>query len=197
MKIIAGQLKGKPFFMPHGIRPTQSLVCKSLFDMLGQTLEGNFFCDLCSGSGSVAFEALSRDASQVVFVEKHEKAVRVIRENLDILLKGTDGSLARRCEILQMDMFLAIKTLAKREMKFHLVYLDPPYERGMTKKALKTLGAYDILHRSSRVIIQHHRNERLPECSGFLTRCREKKYGSTVLSFYQKNGDANPKSQAF
>ncbi|MDP8264409.1 MAG: RsmD family RNA methyltransferase, partial [Candidatus Aceula lacicola] len=56
MKILAGKLKGKNFYMPHGIRPTSDIIRKSVFDILGQDLEGLSFLDLFAGSGAMGFE---------------------------------------------------------------------------------------------------------------------------------------------
>src|SRR3989338_8645565 len=85
MKIIAGQFKGRNFFMPEGIRPTQNLTRKALFDLLGHDLTGLTFLDLFAGSGGVGLEALSRGAQKVTFVEKDENNSQLIRENLDLL----------------------------------------------------------------------------------------------------------------
>ena len=71
--------------MPEGIRPTQNLTRKALFDLLGQDLTGLTFLDLFAGSGAVGLEALSRGAQKVTFVEKDERSGEVIRENLDLL----------------------------------------------------------------------------------------------------------------
>jgi len=70
MKIIGGIYKGRNFYMPAGIRPTQTIARKALFDILGQDMEGVTFVDLFAGSGAIGLEAISCGAEKVIFVEK-------------------------------------------------------------------------------------------------------------------------------
>lgn len=188
MKIIAGQFKGRNFFMPTDIRPTQNIVRKSLFDMLGQDLEGISFVDIFAGSGGVGFEAMSRGAESVTFVEKDPVCARMIEENAQLLFKNLSFEERPNYGIINSDGFASIKTLAQRKLNYDIVFIDPPYSRGLAKKALKTIDAYDIVKPTSIVIIQHEKREALPEESERFTRFREKKYGGSLLSFYEPKG---------
>lgn len=178
MKIIAGQYKGRNFYRPDGIRPTQSMVTKSLFDMLGQELDGVMILDVFAGSGSIGLEALSRGARHCTFVEKDAKCAEVIRKNTALL--GIENY-----SLINSDAFATIKQLAGKGERFDLVFMDPPYGRDLAKKSLKTLEGYDILQPASIVIIKHEKQEILPKSSGQLSHFRTKKYGGTVLSIYQ------------
>jgi len=164
--------------MPAGIRPTQAIVCKSLFDILGQDLEGVMFLDMFAGSGSIGLEALSRGAKFCLFVEKDYKCVKVIANNLSLLnIEGYD--------ILNRDGLAAIKHLAKEKQQFDMIFLDPPYDRGLVKKALKILDGYGIVHPNSTLVIQHDKNEPLPEVTGRFSCFKQRKFGATILSFYK------------
>ncbi|MBP9854388.1 MAG: 16S rRNA (guanine(966)-N(2))-methyltransferase RsmD [Candidatus Omnitrophica bacterium] len=178
MKIIGGQFKGRNFFRPDGIRPMQSAVAKSLFDILGQDMEGIIFLDLFAGSGSVGIEALSRGAKHCTFVEKDAKCADTISKNL----RHLDIS---AYSLIKADSFAAIKQIALQKQKYDIVFIDPPYARELGKKSLKTLEGYVILHASSTVVIKHDKYEILPEEYGRFRLFRQKKYGSTALSFYQ------------
>ena len=149
--------------MPSGIRPTQGIARKALFDILGQDLEGITMLDLFAGSGAVGLEALSRGAKKVTFVEKDPKCAAVISENIGLLPieKADDG--ARPYDIVQTDAFAATKLFSRQSKSFDVVFIDPPYGRGLAKKALKTLDAYDILHPNCTVVLQHGKREILPE----------------------------------
>lgn len=186
MKIIGGQYKGRNFYMPKGIRPTQNIARKALFDVLGQDMGGVALLDLFSGSGAVGLEALSRGAARVTFVEKDPKCAGVIAENIRLLSAGAGRAGTVPCEIVQMDAFAAVKLFARQDKRFDAVYVDPPYSRGLAKKALKTLGAYDILHPNCTVVIQHAKREILPETEGRFLLFRARKYGSTFFSIYKK-----------
>ena len=84
MKIVSGQLKGRNFYMPAQIRPTQNLVRKAIFDVLGD-VSGLEFLELFAGSGGVSFEAISLGAKSAAVVEREERCMEVIRENLKLL----------------------------------------------------------------------------------------------------------------
>ena len=184
MKIIGGQFKGRNFYMPFGIRPTQSIARKALFDILGQDLDGVIMLDLFSGSGAVGLEAISRGAKKVILVEKDPKCAQVIIENIRLLAISVDESGTLPYEIVQTDAFAAIKLFARQEKKFDVIFIDPPYGQGLAKKALKTLEGYDILHPNCTVVVQHEKREILPEKQGRFLHFRKKKYGTTFLSFY-------------
>ena len=185
MKIIGGMFRGRNFFMPTGIRPTQDKTRKAIFDIIGQDLKGVSFLDLFAGSGAVGLEAISRQAKRVIFVEKDGRCVNVINENLSVLNISCCENGASPFLVIQMDTFAAIKQLNKRNEKFDFIFLDPPYGTDLTKKTLKTLGAYDILHPNSFIIIQHDKREILPESEGRFLRVKEKKYGNSLLSIFR------------
>jgi 16S rRNA (guanine966-N2)-methyltransferase len=88
LRIIAGQLKGRKFDAPKGgdtVRPISDRVKESLFDILAPKMENASILDLYSGTGAIGFEALSRGAKDVLYVEKDPRNVKLIRENAEKL----------------------------------------------------------------------------------------------------------------
>src|SRR5580765_3478673 len=83
LRIIAGTFKGRRLAAPPGFatRPLPDRVKQSLFDWLGQRLDGSHVVDCCAGSGAFSFEALSRGASRVEAIEPGAHAVPVLRAN--------------------------------------------------------------------------------------------------------------------
>lgn len=185
MKIIGGKLKGKNFYMPADIRPTQNIARRALFDIVGHDLTGVTFLDLFAGSGAIGLEGLSRGAKHVILVEHNDICLEIIQQNLDLLIKNTQITLGQ-CEIIPGDAFAMVKSMARGAKTFDLVFADPPYGLELGKKALKTLGTHDILHPNSVVVIQHEKEESLPHEEGFLILYKEKQYGKTVFSIYNK-----------
>lgn len=171
--------------MPVDIRPTRNIVREAVFDMLGQDLSGMFVLDLFAGSGAVGIEAVSHGAQWVIMVEKDPKCAEVIEENFRLLRAENDAQGSLPYELLQTDVFAAVKFLAGQDKKFDMIFIDPPYSRGLAKKALKTLEAYDILQPNCVVFIQHDKKEILPEQQGRIVLFRQRKYGNTILSVYQ------------
>lgn len=194
MKIISGSLRGKNFYMPKGIRPTQNMVRKALFDLIGQDLEGLSFVDLFAGSGAMGFEAISRGANEVYFVEANPEVVKVLENNISLLNINTYGKAVTRIEVFNADSFASIKVLERQKKKFDLVFADPPYIGDLAKKTLKTLNGHDIVHANSFIIIQHDKKEILPEEFGRIRLLKRKNYGHTILSIYQVKTDSLDKN---
>jgi 16S rRNA (guanine966-N2)-methyltransferase len=133
MRIIAGRWRGRPIEAPLGLatRPTADRVRETLFSMLASRL-GSFeelrVADLFAGSGALGFEALSRGAASVTFVENDAKAVAVIRRNAEKL-----GAPAQ---------VLASSALAlPRSDPFDLIFADPPYAAGSGSAAVAAVTA--------------------------------------------------------
>ncbi|MDP2654734.1 MAG: 16S rRNA (guanine(966)-N(2))-methyltransferase RsmD [Candidatus Omnitrophota bacterium] len=187
MKIIGGKFKGKNFFMPAGIRPTQNIIRKAVFDLLGNDMEGVEFLELFAGSGAVGFEAFSRGAKKVAIVERDFKCIKVIQQNMAMFdPPARPGGQGAVCELIQCDAFVAIKQMASQKRKFDVIFLDPPYGEELVKKALNLLAGYDILHPDCYIIIEFRKDEILPGLKGRFSVIRERCYGSTCLAVLQR-----------
>jgi len=123
VRIIGGEFRRRVLKFPdsEGLRPTPDRVRETLFNWLGQELDGLRCLDLFAGSGALGFEAASRGAALVVMVEQAPKVLAALRENHDMLLKP--GSIS----IIRAD---AIQYLASTKTKFDLIFLDPPFKKG-------------------------------------------------------------------
>jgi 16S rRNA (guanine966-N2)-methyltransferase len=123
MRVIAGQLRGRPIAVPpKGTRPTTDLVRGAIVNSLVSmdAVTGARVADLYAGSGAMGIELLSRGASHCTFVEKAPEAVRVIRANLSKL------GIADRATVLAADAVSAARTLGPIDV----VIADPPYGFG-------------------------------------------------------------------
>jgi 16S rRNA (guanine966-N2)-methyltransferase len=184
MRIISGKHKGRQISIIKGVRPTQDKVRKALFDILGD-IEGLSFLELFAGSGAVGLEAISRGVSELALVEPNRKCQLAINKNIETLKLES-------CSLYPVEAEVAIETLSRHKRKFDIIFLDPPYHMDLAKKALKTLGAYDILSPNGFIVVQHFKKDVLPDSEGNLVMFKQSKYGDTRLSFFRK---ANPKSQ--
>jgi 16S rRNA (guanine966-N2)-methyltransferase len=183
MKILGGKLKGRNFFMPATIRPTQDSLRAAIFDIMGHDFSDLRFLDLFAGSGAVGLEAISRGAREAVFVEKDPVNVKIIQDNFEILKLGYPHPFHR---VINADAFASIKNLAKKNERFDVVFFDPPFELKLAKKTLKHLGAYDILHPHSYVVGQFGRDDSLPDdLEGRFEILKERNYGSSQLVILQ------------
>lgn len=178
MRIISGKYKGRNLEGPKNIRPTQNKVRKAIFDILGD-IEGLSFLELFAGSGAVGFEAISLGVKELTLVEYTPECLLAIRKNVNSLK-------LKACNVYPKQADKAIETFAKSKKRFDIIFMDPPYYKGIVKKTLQILGAYDIVAPYGFVIVQHFKADDLPEKSGCLSLFKKATYGDTVLSFYRK-----------
>lgn len=182
MRIIAGTYRGLRLKTLKGgkLRPTSGQLRETLFDVLGPPVEGSRFLDAYAGSGAVGLEALSRGASDVVFLEHHRPAVELIRKNLAAL--GIESGY----RLLTSQVLTGLERLAGEGAWFDYVFLDPPYEEIREyHHALRQLGRLNLLRPTSLVIIEHSRQVVLEEQYGSLGRIRTVRHGEAQLAFYR------------
>lgn len=124
LRIIAGAFKGRLLKTPKGssTRPTQGMLREAVFNMCQQEIPGSRFLDLYAGSGAMGLEALSRGATQAIFIEAHRMAAACIQENIKTL------KMESQAKILSMDASRAVPLLTKQGAQFDIVYVDPPYD---------------------------------------------------------------------
>jgi 16S rRNA (guanine966-N2)-methyltransferase len=131
VRIVGGLWRGRRIEVPQGrdLRPTPDRVRETLFNWLGQSLEGAVCLDLYAGSGVLGFEAASRGAARVVLVERDRAALAV--------LHATRSALdARQVEIVASD---ALRYLARVDARFDVVFLDPPFRQNAWPAVLEQL----------------------------------------------------------
>lgn len=132
VRIIGGEWRRRILRFPtsEGLRPTPDRVRETLFNWLGQDLDGLACLDLFAGSGALGFEAASRGASRVVLVEQAPQALAALRENAAKI----DG--AGKLEIVKAD---ALQYISSARATFDLVFLDPPYRKGWIGRLAESL----------------------------------------------------------
>lgn len=184
MRIISGEFRSRRLTFPRTkkTRPMTDRARESIFNILGKSVAEATVLDLFAGSGSLGLEALSRGASHATFVEKGPWARKSIRENLRQL------GLEKRGRVLSMDIFQALRWLQKRGEKFSVIFLDPPYNKGVVRRALNWLEVSDIVSPFSQIVVHHSRQEKLPDSLEGLNVVRERHIGQACLSFLSKRG---------
>ncbi len=162
MRIISGSLKGRVLKTVEGpgYRPAMSRVREALFSMLQSRIMAsaeentdvnavtwNYALDLFAGSGSLAFECLSRGSKQALLVEHSAQAVRCLRQNAQSLGLSDDV-----CRIVQEDV---LKFLSKpSKQKFDLVFIDPPYGKDLLTPTLNALLRQGWVHENSIIMAE-------------------------------------------
>lgn len=179
-RITAGAWRGRVVFTGRtsATRPTTSRVREALFNILGEHTEGATLLDLFAGAGTIGFEALSRGAASVTFVERDRGAVALIQRSAEHL------GCVDRVSVVADEVSGWLGRHPAQVRVTDLCYLDAPYGDDAVVQVLDRLGR----HPPALVVCEHHRARRLPDTTGELERTREAGYGMARLSFYRRYG---------
>ncbi|MFA5880489.1 MAG: 16S rRNA (guanine(966)-N(2))-methyltransferase RsmD [Candidatus Margulisiibacteriota bacterium] len=175
MHIIGGIYKGRNLFFSKNdkLRPSQNKVREALFDILQERIVDTDFLDLCSGTGGIGLEAISRGANRTMFVDLD---VSLIYKNRAILSEIDQ----QKCNVYKQD---AINFLKKCKSKFDIIFFDPPWQSiELYKLALNSIIEFDILKPKGLLIIEHRKNVPIPIDSD-QAQIKDYKYGDTILTF--------------
>ena len=150
MRVIAGRCRSLPLKTVPGkdTRPTTDRIKETLFNIVQSYVPQASVLDLFAGSGALGIEALSRGAAQAVFVDADRRACDVIAENLKFTHLIDDS------EILHMQAEDAVVQLSARGRVFDLVFLDPPYQKGLERRALQALHNASCVHADTLYVVE-------------------------------------------
>jgi 16S rRNA (guanine(966)-N(2))-methyltransferase RsmD len=151
-------------------------VRESIFNILQNriNLHGARVLDLFAGSGSLGFEALSRGASEVIFVDEWLGATKVIEENIELLQCGD------RCDVIKADVF---RFLRHADGRYELIFVDPPYLLERTPELPRMVLERGLLSRSGILIMEHATRTSINPGEG-LQLMLERDFGATRVSFF-------------
>lgn len=181
MRIISGTLRGKKLLPLRGmkIRPTTDFVRESIFNILADRVAGTAVLDLFSGTGSLGIEALSRGGASAVFVDNYRQAIDSIKRNLAACRLEPQG------QVIKRDILRGLGFLKTTGSTFDLVFMDPPYEEGLVLKTLELLARCHCVSLHAWVVVEHSLHEQIPRKVESFHQIKERKYGNTLVSFYE------------
>lgn len=180
MRVIAGTSRGAKLDTTEGlgVRPTIDRVKEAIFSSIHFELPGSKVLDLFAGSGQLGIEALSRGASQCVFIEHDRAAHAMVQKNLNT------AGLMKHARVAQMD---ALSFLQRLNEPFDFVFMDPPYDCTTYAQMIELLAPF--LNEGGKIIVEHLKEAQLPQEVDTLVRKKSKKYGKTLITVYQKEGE--------
>ncbi len=159
---------------------------EAVFDILGRRVEGTAVLDLFAGTGAMALEAVSRGASSAVLVESEPRVFEVLRRNVESLGAG-------EAEALLSDYRQAVRMLQARRKRFDLVFLDPPYGKGLGSAAAAALVRAGLVGPGAVVVAEEavrFPDEPFPPGWAAAT---DRRYGDTRIRVFDvQAGDAGP-----
>ncbi len=185
MRVITGIAKGKRLKAVPGdsTRPITDRTKEALFSILGNWILETRVLDLFGGTGAVGIEALSRGAEHAMFIDKSTEATRTIGENL------RNTKLAKQAYVKRGDSLQFLKSPPLNVEPFDLIYIAPPQYKELWIEAIEIIDqSLDFwLKPDGVVIVQIHPREFKDLDLRDLFLYDERKYGSTLLCFYDRN----------
>ncbi|KUP07321.1 DNA methyltransferase [Bacillus coahuilensis m2-6] len=182
MRVISGTKKGLRLkAVPgSGTRPTTDKVKEALFNMIGPYFDGGNALDLFAGSGGLGIEALSRGIEHVIFVDRDQKAIQTINQNLEFCKVDTSSF-----EVYRNDSDRALKAIARRDITFDLIFLDPPYKKLKYVQILTEISKHKMIDENGYVICEHSSEDKLPHRVENLVTTRSETYGTITITLYR------------
>ena len=153
LRIIGGEWRSRklPFVDAPGLRPTPDRIRETLFNWLQGSIHGANCLDMFAGSGALGFEALSRGAKGVTFVEKNPVCAAQIKDNLALLIV--------EAQVIQSDALSFLNLIKNPNKPFDLIFLDPPYRQGLIEKSLVYLANENLIDENSLIYLEHEAEE--------------------------------------
>ena len=185
IRVISGIYKGRRLkLVPSvSVRPMQDKVKGALFNILGDRIKGAVCLDGFAGTGSIGLEALSRGAERCVFVDELYPAVKTIRQN--VAACGAD----ERSVIIHREFNRAVIDLAKKGVRFDVVFLDPPYRLLEERNPLRVLRKRDAVKPGGLVVLRHY--YRIKPRLGDFKLARRTKLGDDVIALFVREDAAS------
>ena len=199
MRIISGFVKGLRLKSPQGraIRPTADRAREALFNIIGDRMQGAYALDLFAGTGALGIEALSRGAQHVTFVDNSLDSLNLIKKNLqlvqqalannqasgshhpdDLPLAFCPQTLIMKCD-LSRGGFFKKKDRKNIPSRYDVVFLDPPYAKGLSLQTLRYLDENNFLNADGIVIAEDTPSTDLPVTFKSFTMIDKRRYGDT------------------
>lgn len=181
MQIITGKYRARKLIGVEGdtTRPTLARVKESIFNLIQWEIDGSVVLDLFAGSGAFGAECISRNAKKVYFVDREQKAINAIKVNT--------RNMKEDFEIIKSDFANALIEFSKKNIKFDLIYLDPPYKSDFAVSALEMIRNLKLLNSDGTIVVEHEYENDLQNLNNYYIIERSKKYGIAYVDIIKEN----------
>ncbi len=180
MKVISGTLKGRKIegYNIDGTRPTMDRVKESLFGMIQDYIKNSVVLDLFAGSGQLGIEAISNGAKECYFIDNNKEVIKVLNNNINNL------KIKEKSRVILSDWKKSLNDFSNQNIKFNLIFIDPPYDYNVYEKILEKVQTLNLLEKKGLIILEHH-NLKLKEKYNNLTLYKQKNYGNKSVNIYK------------
>lgn len=177
MRVISGSKRGKKLigFEGEEIRPTTDRVKESIFNIISMYIPSANVLDLFGGTGALSCEALSRGAEYATIVDISDKSIDVIKKNIKLL------EFENKCSVLKAE---ANAYLDNAKVKFDVIFLDPPYNKGFIEPVLEKIAEKGLLSENGIIMLESDTTDMHDDIDGLVID-RQRKYGRTYITIYK------------
>jgi len=156
MRVISGQARGTKLNTIDELstRPTLDRVKEAIFNIVQNQIEDAIILDLFSGSGAIGIEFLSRGCEKAYLCDLSKNAVNVINQNLE------KTRLKDKAVVYNTDYKKCLQDLAKQEIDFDIIYIDPPYKDNIAVNAVENILSLGLLKEKGLIIIETDEKDR-------------------------------------
>lgn len=181
MRVISGTLKGRNLegYDIEGTRPTMDRVKESVFATIQEDIKNSVVLDLFAGSGQLGIEAISNGSKLCYFIDNNKEAINTIKKNIE-LLKIKDKSI-----VLNYDYKKSLNYFKDNNIKFNIIFVDPPYDYDVLDKVISKILEYNLLEKKGILIIEHTKEIKGDYKDLYLYKA--KKYGYKYINIYIRN----------
>lgn len=178
MRIISGKLKARRFSVPKNFpsRPTTDFAKEGLFNILENQIDlyDLTILDLCTGTGNISFELLSREAGVITAVDTNLNCLRFVRKSAE------EMNIAEDIRTVKMDI---VHFLKLTEDKYDLIFADPPYAYKYHSELAQIVFERDLLNEGGLLVIEHGKETKLDTITQFDF---SRNYGNVYFSFFRR-----------
>lgn len=186
-RIIGGKWRGRVirFDSAEGLRPTTDRIRETVFNWLQPYINQSCCLDMYAGSGVLGFEALSRGAGEVVFIEQNIKTVHKLKENID-MLDAEDATVFRLDALTWLQSSVTDK---RHNNKFDLVFLDPPFHTDLLAKSCALLNSSGCLAEDAIIYVEHNIDTDIKVPENWVV-LKEKKAGQVAYKLFENRSNS-------
>ena len=184
MRVISGVLKGRKIegYDIEGTRPTMDRVKESVFGSIQDYIKDSIVLDLFAGSGNLGIEAISNGSKYCYFIDNNVKCINIINKNIN------NFNIKDKASVLNMDYNKGIKYFSENNIKFDIIFVDPPYDYNNINKCIRKILEYNILNKNGLLVLEF-RSDKIDIDEKIFKIKKNKKYGDKYIYILQKTID--------
>lgn len=182
MRVVSGTLRSRKIMAVDGMetRPTADKIKEAVFSRIGPYFSGGMMLDGYSGSGNIAIEAISRGMNQALVCDVSKQAILTIQKNIKEL------KIDEQVSVYHGKIEKLLEECIAKQVKFDLIYFDPPYLFQKNEELMKLINEHDLLDEEGHLILESRKEDTFSDRIGRIIKTKEVVYGSIKITYYRK-----------